>query len=64
MAPIRDLGSLQELREAVRGRGRRGISQVRAQYDKSEPRFPLKPAQTLEKITLEQSIGLFVHVRR
>ncbi len=31
MAPIRDLGSLQELREAVRGRGRRGISAVRAQ---------------------------------
>jgi hypothetical protein len=58
MAPIRDLGSLQELREAVRGRGRRGISQVRAQYEKLSQDSPQKPAQPLEKLSLEDSIGL------
>jgi tetratricopeptide (TPR) repeat protein len=58
MAPIRDLLSLQELREAVRGRGRRAISQVRSQYEKLRQDFPPKPDQNLEKFSLEQSIGL------
>ncbi len=57
MAPIRDLASLQELREAVRGRGRRAISHVRAEYEKLSQNSPLKRPETLEKITLEQSIG-------
>ena len=58
MAPIRDLGSLQELREAVRGRGRRGISKLRSQYDKLPQDSPPKREQTLEKLSLEQSLGI------
>jgi FG-GAP-like repeat/ASPIC and UnbV len=57
MAPIRDFLSLQELREAVRGRGRRAISQVRSQYEKLRQDSPPKPDQTMEKFSLEQSIG-------
>jgi FG-GAP-like repeat/ASPIC and UnbV len=54
MAPIRDLGSLQELRESVRGRGRRGTSALRARYDQLSPESP----PNWEKVSLEQSIGL------
>jgi hypothetical protein len=57
MAPLRDLGSLQELREAVRGRGRRGIASVRAEYD--QRRFESLPPneRTLKQLSLEQSLG-------
>jgi FG-GAP-like repeat/ASPIC and UnbV len=58
MAPIRDRGSLQELREAVRGRGRRGIAALREQYDQLQLDSPPTQAQTLKKLSLEQSIGI------
>ncbi len=58
MAPIRDLGSLQELREAVRGRGRRGISTVRAQLEQLQVDSPPTHDQNIKKLSLEQSIGL------
>ena len=58
MAPIRDRGSLPELREAVRGRGRRGISALRAQYDQLRVDSPPTPDQALKKLSLEQSIGI------
>jgi len=57
MAPIRDLGSLQEVREAVRGRGRRGISTLRAKYDQLRLNSPATREQALRKVSLEQSIG-------
>jgi len=52
MAPIRDLGSLDELREAVRGRGRRAISALRAQYDQLRLDSPPTQAQTEKKTTV------------
>jgi hypothetical protein len=58
MVPIRDPGSLQELREAIRGRGRRGITALRAQYDHLRPDARASREQVLKKISLEQSIGL------
>jgi hypothetical protein len=55
--PIRNPRSLQELREAIRGRGRRGIAQLRLQYD----RLRLGPTPTREQIIdrlkLKESIG-------
>ncbi len=61
MAPIRDLGSLEELRDAVRGRGRRGLAALRSQYKRLHIDTPATREQTLEKVSLEQSIG-FVHM--
>src|SRR5579883_767868 len=58
MAPIRDRGSLQELREAVRGRGRRGIAALRARYEQLPHDSPPAREQTLKKLSLEQSIGI------
>jgi hypothetical protein len=58
MAPIRDVGSLDELREAVRGRGRRGITAVRAQLGRLALDSPPTQKQMLQKIALEQSLGL------
>ena len=44
---IRDINSLQELREAIRGRGRRTLADLRAQYDRlglsSSPTFNQAP---------------------
>jgi hypothetical protein len=57
MAPIRDAGSLQEIREAVRGRGRRGITAIRAQYDRLQLDSPPTGEQNLKKASLEQSLG-------
>jgi FG-GAP-like repeat/ASPIC and UnbV len=57
MAPIRDPGSLQELREAVRGRSRRGISLLRADYAERAVSSPLTSGQKAEKAALEQAIG-------
>ena len=55
---IRDPGSLQQLRESVRGRGRRGITELRGLYDKLRPDTPPTKQQAIEKASLEQSIGL------
>jgi hypothetical protein len=55
--PRKDLGSLPELREAVRGRGRRGISQLRAQYERLPLDSPPTAKQLLTQGALEQSIG-------
>lgn len=57
-APARDLGSLQELRESVRGRGRRGIRRLYATYDKLHLDSPPSKPQLAEKAKLERSIGL------
>jgi tetratricopeptide (TPR) repeat protein len=57
MIPIRNLASLQELREAVRGRGRRGISTQRAQLGQLQIDTPPTHDQVLKKLSLEQSIG-------
>ena len=56
-APIRDLTSLQQLRESVRGRGRRGISELRRLYDKLHFDNPPTKQQLIEKASVEQSIG-------
>jgi tetratricopeptide (TPR) repeat protein len=57
MAPIRDLGSLQELREAVRGRARRGISTQRAKLEQLQLDSPPTHEQVVKKLSLEHSIG-------
>ncbi len=57
MAPLKDRGSLQELREAVRGRGRRGISDLRAKYERLKLDSPPTADQLKEKLTLEELIG-------
>jgi hypothetical protein len=56
-APIRDPASLQELRESVRGRGRRGIAALKAKYERLH--FGRRPTgeQRLEQIGLLRSIG-------
>jgi tetratricopeptide (TPR) repeat protein len=56
-APIRDLGSLDELREAVRGRGRRGISALKGQYDQLRLDSPPTREQALKKVSMEKAIG-------
>ena len=58
MAPIRDLGSLQELRESVRGRAAGGSPRFGRSYDQLHLDSPPTQEQTLEKASLEQSIGL------
>jgi hypothetical protein len=57
MAPVRDLGSLQELREAVRGRGRRGILTQRARLEQLQLGSPPSREQLIKKLALQQSIG-------
>ena len=61
MAPIKDLGSLQELRESVRGRGRRALAALRADYGQLSLDTKSGSEQILKKMGLEQSIGL-VHM--
>ena len=56
--PIRDPGSLQELREAVRGRGRRGIAALRAKYNRLGLDVPSTRQQVDDRLKLEKSIGL------
>jgi tetratricopeptide (TPR) repeat protein len=58
MAPIRDPESLQELREAVRGRGRRGIAALRARHDGLRTEEPPTREQALELVALRRSLGL------
>jgi FG-GAP-like repeat/ASPIC and UnbV len=57
MVPVRDPGSLQELREAVRGRGRRGISTLRARLEQLQVDSPPTHEQVRKQLTLEESIG-------
>ncbi len=61
MAPIRDPNSLQELREAVRGRGRRGLAVLRPKYDRFHLDAPPTSAQLEEKLAMERAIG-FLHM--
>jgi hypothetical protein len=61
MAPLKAGGSLQELREAVRGRGRRAITALRASYDQLAPAVPTPPEQIRKVAGLQRSIG-FVHM--
>ncbi len=61
MAPIRDLGSLQELREAIRSRGPRALASLQADYAQTKLGSNPSREQILEKVQLEQSIG-FVHM--
>jgi FG-GAP-like repeat/ASPIC and UnbV len=56
-APIRDPGSLQELRESVRGRGRRGIAALKVKYEGMQADPRAIPDHRLEMITLLRSIG-------
>jgi hypothetical protein len=55
--PIRDPGSLQELREAIRGRGRRGIAALRAKYDGLRLDSPPTREQIVDRLKLANSIG-------
>ncbi|MHB1560339.1 MAG: CRTAC1 family protein [Isosphaeraceae bacterium] len=56
-APIRDPGSLQELRESVRGRGRRGIAALKKEFEQLRPGPHPTKDQLVQKVALEQSIG-------
>ena len=58
MAAIHDRGSLQELRDAVRERGSRGISALRAEYDQLQLDSPPAREQISKKLSIEQSIGI------
>jgi hypothetical protein len=58
MAPIKDLGSLPELRESVRGRGRQALAALRADYEQLSRDAKSDREQILKKAQLEQSIGL------
>jgi hypothetical protein len=57
MPPLRDPTSLPELREAVRGRGRRGLAVLQPKYDKLHLDAPPTAKQLKEKLALEQTIG-------
>ena len=57
MAPIQDRGSLQEIRESIRGRGRRGIAALRVKYDQHVLDSPPSREQDLKKASLEQELG-------
>ncbi len=61
MAPIKDPGSLAELREAIRGRGPRALAALEADYARIKLDSKASREQILEKVNLEQSIG-FVHM--
>ncbi len=56
-APIHDPTSLQELRESVRGRGRRGIAALKREFEQLHQDSPPTVAQVLKKIDLERSIA-------
>ena len=57
MAPIRDPGSLKELAEAVRGRGRRGIAELEAKLD-ARPGDAPPGEQALQRAQWLKSLGL------
>jgi hypothetical protein len=54
---IHDPGSLQELREAVRGRGRRGIAALKARYEALRLDPSPTRQQVIEQLKLQDSIG-------
>ncbi len=54
---ISDTNSLDELREAVRGRGRRGLTALRTQYDRLSLDSPPTLAQLSEVIPLARSVA-------
>ena len=56
-APIRDPTSLHELRESIRGRGRRGIVALRAQFDQLRLDTPPTFEQAVKAIPLARSIA-------
>ncbi len=56
-APLHDPGSLQELRESVRGRARRGITALKRKYEQLHVDSHPSGDQLLESISLQQSIG-------
>jgi hypothetical protein len=59
---IKDPGSLAELREAVRGRGRRGLAALRAQFDQLQLGPSASPDTASQAIGLERSIAyLYMH---
>jgi tetratricopeptide (TPR) repeat protein len=55
--PIRDPSSLQDLREAIRGRSRRGIAALREQADRLALHSPPTVEQAFEAIRLWRSIA-------
>ncbi len=57
MAPIADPRSLSELAEAVRGRGRRGIAELRAALDAPSP-LPPGRERAFERINRLKSLGM------
>jgi hypothetical protein len=60
--PIRDPGSLEDLREARRGRGRRGITSLRAQYDQLRLDSPPTFEQVYKAVPLARSLAfLYMH---
>ncbi len=61
MEPIKDLGSLKELREAIRGRGPRALAALRADYEQLKRSSSADREHILKELQLEQSIGL-VHM--
>ncbi len=56
--PVRDPRSLQELREAIRGRGRRGIAALRVKYNGFRLDSPPTRQQVIDRLKLQNSIGL------
>jgi len=60
--PIRDPSSLEDVREAHRGRGRRGIAALRAQYDQLRLDSPPTFQQRVKAIPLARSLAfLYMH---
>ena len=54
---IQNYGSLTELREAIRGRGPRGLAAMRGQYDQLRLDSPPTPQQAEQAIRLQRSIA-------
>jgi FG-GAP-like repeat/ASPIC and UnbV len=61
MAPIKDLGSLSELRAAVGGRGPRALAALEGEYAQIKLEPEPSREQVLKKVQLEQSVA-FVHM--
>ena len=62
-APLHDAGSLQELRESVRGRARRGIRALKRKYEQIHVASQPPGDRLLESVSLQQSIGFLYYVR-
>jgi hypothetical protein len=57
-SPLRDPGSLQELRQAVGDRGRRGIAELEAQYKRQPSGTPKTWDELMERLALQKSLAL------